>query len=94
MIIWIVEFLREGYKIRKIFGQKGNNCILWIDIVASSQKLGIISENKVLKKWSYQQTLCSYKLIFINEKENQKNSVDFRHRFGHFLTTMSVHKIK
>ena len=22
MIIWVVEFSREGYKIRKIFGQK------------------------------------------------------------------------
>ena len=51
MVIWVVDFPREGYKIRLIFWlkiniTKGKYCILWTDVVASCQKLGIILENK------------------------------------------------
>ena len=55
IVIWVVEFSREGFKIRKMFVQKikifkENCCILWIDIVASHQKLGIILENNSFSK--------------------------------------------
>ena len=55
MVIWVVEFSGEGYKIRKISGQKSISskeiivlCLL--PVVASRQKLGIILEKKVLQK--------------------------------------------
>ena len=55
MVIWVVEFSREGFKIRKMFVQKikifkENCCILWIDIVASNQELSIILENNSFSK--------------------------------------------
>ena len=51
MVIRVIKFSTEGYKIRYIFGQKSsyfkaNYCILYIGIAPSCQKLGIILENK------------------------------------------------
>ena len=41
MVIWLVEFSREGSKIRNVFCQKllPSKEIFWIDIVSSSQKM-------------------------------------------------------
>ena len=50
---------------------KGSYWNLTIDIVASCQKLGIISENiEVIKNTFYKK--CAAKLILLNEKKNQK----------------------
>ena len=51
MVIRVIKFSTEGYKIRYIFGQKSsyfkaNYCILYTGIAPSCQKLGIILENK------------------------------------------------
>jgi hypothetical protein len=53
MAIPVMEFSREGYKIRKVFGKKStavkrNYQILIIAVMASCQKLDIILENKVI----------------------------------------------
>ena len=55
MAIPVVEFSREGYKIRKVLSLKStvvklNYWILRIGVVASCQKLGIILEIDVVKK--------------------------------------------
>ena len=52
MAIRVVEFPREGYNIRKVFGLKStvvklNYQKLMIGLMASCQKLRIILENKV-----------------------------------------------
>ena len=44
MVIWVVEFSREGHKIKRIFGQKSisskeNHSILCIGIMWSCQKV-------------------------------------------------------
>ena len=53
MVIRVIKFSREGYKIKQIFGQKSkssyfkaNYCILYTGIAPSCQKLGFILENK------------------------------------------------
>ena len=53
MAIPVVEFSREGYKIKKVLGYKStvvkwNYQILIIGVMASCQKLGNILENKVI----------------------------------------------
>jgi hypothetical protein len=49
MAIPVVEFSREGYKIRKVVVKW--NCHIWrMGVLASSQKLSIILENKVIQK--------------------------------------------
>ena len=87
MVVWVVKFSREGYKIRWIFGPKinilkGNYCILWIDVAASHQKLGIILQIERLKNWRYQNMLFTKnELLNLNFKwkKNHKNSFDFWH---------------
>ena len=56
MVIWVVEFSREGYEIRKVFGQKSiyqkdihNSIFRIFRIVPSHHKLGIILETKCFK---------------------------------------------
>ena len=54
MVIWVVEFSR-GIQNWKGFWPKinilqGNYLIMWIDVVATCQKLGIIFEKKMLQK--------------------------------------------
>jgi hypothetical protein len=48
------------------------------------QKFGNILENKVFQKFKFSNNdnnkKPSSKLIFVNEKKNQKDSNDFRHR--------------
>ena len=34
MVIWVVEFSREGYKIRNVFGQIEGIFFVWNDVVA------------------------------------------------------------
>ena len=78
MAIPVVEFSREGYKIRKDFSlkiniNKGNHWLLRIGVVTSCQKLSIILENKVnwklmLSKISITKK-CAPKSIFFNEKK-------------------------
>ena len=55
----VVEFSRQGYKIRKVFGKKStlfkwNYQILRIGVMASCQKLGIILVINGFKNWFYQ----------------------------------------
>ena len=78
MVIPVVEFSREGYKIRKIFGKKStvvawNYWILRIGVVSSCQKSGIILENKVILNWCYQKLpitkKCAPNFVFFNEKK-------------------------
>ena len=86
MAILVVEFSREGYKIRKVFGSKStvgkwNYWILRIGVVGSCQKLGIISENKVVNKLCYQKMSITKNLLlnwyFLMKKKWE--------RFGWFL---------
>ena len=42
-VIWVVEFSREGYKIRLIFGQNSTSQI-------NHRKMGIILENQAFQK--------------------------------------------
>ena len=96
-----MEFLAWWVFKSKVFAQKSTvvkwNCyILWIDIVWSLQKLGLILESKVVQKLSLEKNVfnkkCSPKLIFLDEFFFWKISVDFWHRkltlkvqFWHFL---------
>ena len=49
MEIFVVEFPRKGYKIRKVFGKKSTYPKeMRMGVVANYQKLGIILENKVI----------------------------------------------
>jgi hypothetical protein len=53
MVIWVIEFPRERYKIRYILAQKSTyseEIIIFLELVMSRQKLGVILENKVLQK--------------------------------------------
>ena len=75
MAIPAMEFSREGYRIRKVFGKKStvvkwNDWILRIGVVASCQKL-MLSKNVNNKK-------SAPKFVFFNEKKSE--------RFGWFLT--------
>ena len=53
MVIWVVKFLREGYKIRSIFGQTSKYFIeiivFWEQKKTSYPKLVIILEKGVLR---------------------------------------------
>ena len=96
MVMWVVEFSMEGYKIKMIFGQKINifkkkSCILWIDIVASRQKLGIILEKKAsqnlkLSKNTFFKKSKKLKKDFILSIFDAENFT-LKVRFWHFLTT-------
>jgi hypothetical protein len=88
MVIWVIKFSTEGYKLQneidflpKINIFKENYCILYIDIAKSCQKLGAIFENRVQQNLKFKENVCnkkrSPKLIVLNEKKNQKKSVDF-----------------
>ena len=55
----VVEFSRQGYKIRKVFGKKStlfkwNYQILRIGVMASCQTLGIILVINGFRNWFYQ----------------------------------------
>ena len=68
MLIWVVDFSREGYK---------------IDIVVSRQKLGIILENKAFKidtfKWKkkIRNILLNQHWVLIFDIENRLRKSDF-----------------
>ena len=75
MAILVVEFSREGYKIRKVFGKESTavqwNCwILRFGVVVSCQKLGTILENKVIWKLMLSKNVnnkkCSPRFVFFN----------------------------
>ena len=59
-------------------------------LLLSRQKLSTFSENKVLQKLKFSKNVnnvrCAYKMIFFNEKKNQKDSDNFRNKK---LTTFS-----
>ena len=65
----------------KIDMLKGNCCILRLRGAPVRQKLGMILEYKVVQKLKLEIKVFykkwSPKLKFMNEKKNQKNSVDF-----------------
>ena len=100
-VSYVMEFLAWWVLKSKVFAQKStvvkwNCCILWIDIVWSLQKLGIILESKVVQKLSLEKNVFnkknSTKLIFLDEIFFWKNSVNFWHgkltlkvQFWHFL---------
>ena len=46
MAILVVEFSREGYKFRKVFGLKSNYLILIIRLLAGCLKLDIFNEKR------------------------------------------------
>ena len=69
MAIWVVKFSREGGKIR-FFGQ-GNQFILWMIMVSSCLKLGIINKVfyklKLLKNVNNEKKSLPLKMILFNE---------------------------
>ena len=69
MAIWVVKFSREGDKIR-FFGQ-GNQFILWMIMVSSCLKLGIINKVfyklKLLKNVNNEKKSLLLKMILFNE---------------------------
>ena len=80
MAIPIVEFSREGYKIRKVIWLKINcsemklaNFENWSS--GNCQKLGIVLENKVIQKY-YQKNVnnkkCAPKFVSFNEKKSER----------------------
>ena len=85
-VIRVVAFSSGVHKIRKIFClriniPKGNYWILQIGLLARCQKLGIILENKVIKKLMLSKNVnnkkCAPKLVFFNKNQD---SDDFWHR--------------
>ena len=85
-VSYVMEFLAWWVLKSKVFAQKSTVvkwycCILWIDIVWSLQKLGIILESKVVQKLSLEKNVLykkwSPKLIFLNDVFFWKSSVNF-----------------
>ena len=107
-----MEFLAWWVFKSKVFDQKSTvvkwKCyILWIDIVWSLQKLGLILESKVVQKLSLEKNVfnkkCSPKLIFLDEFFFEKIRLIFdienwlwKYNFGTFWGpgAMSIYKIQ
>ena len=91
-VSYVMEFLAWWVLKSKVFAQKStvvkwNCCILWIDIVWSLQKLGIILESKVVQKLSLEKNVfnkkVSPKLIFLYDFWHWK--LTLKVQFWHFL---------
>ena len=84
MVIWVVEFSKEGYKIRNIFGQKSislKEIIVSCELtVASHQKLGII-----FRKFWVEYIFIPPFGVFL-----QKIGVDFASEVGHIALHGSI----
>ena len=77
MVIWVVKFLKEGEKFRKVFLlkiniQKGNYCILRTDVVTGSQKL---------QKSDFQNQFSMSKMMGLFPKKNFIKEYHFRSTF-------------
>ena len=93
----VVEFSRQGYKIRKSTVFKWNYQILRIGVMASCRKLGMILVINSFKNWFYQKMSITTNVLLnwysSMKKKIQKDSDDFWHRkltlkvkFWYFLT--------
>ena len=86
MAMLVLEFSREGYKIKKVFGQKStvvkwNFWILRIGVLASCQKLSINLENKVIYKLMLSKNVNNKNMLL-----NSYSSIQKTESFGWFLT--------
>ena len=69
----LLSFYFGGPKLIR-FLAKTNCSILWIDLMSSRQKLGIILVNKMFENWNYRKCFHSkmFSLIFLNENKIKK----------------------
>ena len=86
MAMLVLEFSREGYKIKKVFGQKStvvkwNFWSLRIGVLASCQKLSINLEYKVIYKLMLSKNVNNKNMLL-----NSYSSMQKRESFEWFLT--------